>query len=258
MRQKEPDWKELRSTVAGWFNEAYPRVQKAQPDMKDEQSHVGFAASFCLLSCTDYMESAFDAFEKGCFHAGLACCRPVAETAITFYWCVQDDLSPQSRFKRWMKDTWKEDERLLKGLLGTSVFQHEDGGGGLADSLKQVREMLDKVCDLKELPHVKQMLESMDPQLDENLKASDIYPMLYQFLCGSAHSNFRPDRYFHLNGDVFTRIDRPVMPAITPWVALTSAYWMAVPVLMYFGWDYTHLKAEYKKVRQKMGWSNAT
>ena len=96
MEQREPDWKKLCALTQNWLNQAYSKVQKALPEMTAEESHVGFAASFCLLSCYDYMATAFDAFEKGRFYAGLACCRPVAETAITFRANTSTSLSHRS------------------------------------------------------------------------------------------------------------------------------------------------------------------
>jgi hypothetical protein len=250
MHQAEPDWTKLRACVDKWLDEAYAQVQRAQPRMTEEQTHVAFAASFCLLSCYDYMASAFDAFEKGRFYAGLACCRPVAETAITFLWCVTAGADHRDRFERWMKTTLKEYERFLSGLSNTFAFRR--GSRGLSGSLDKTREMLDKLQHRKELPRLRQMLESLDRWLPGELKASDLYPMLYQYLCGSAHAGFMPERYFRVEGDVVERVERLSMPGITPWVALTSAFYMAVSVLMYFRWDYAAIKAEYQEVLKEL------
>ncbi|MDY7011161.1 MAG: DUF5677 domain-containing protein [Planctomycetota bacterium] len=217
--------------------------------MTDEESHVALPASYCLLSCYDYLASAFDAFKNGRFHAGLACCRPVAETAIIFLWCVQEcDEGARARFERWMKATLLENKRFIKGLSETSVFRQHSKSHSLEDSLEQTREMLNQVSSRKSLPGIKQMLESMDKCLKtEEVKATDLYTMLYLFLCSGAHAEFAPERYFRLEGDIFKRVDRVEMPHTTPWVALTSAYYMAVTVFMFFGWDYAHLKAEYQE-----------
>ena len=150
-----------------------------------------------------------------------------------------------------MKRTLLEYKRFLEGLSGTSGFQQHSNSHSLKDSLEQTRVMLDKVSSRKSLPSIKQMLESMDERSKKGeARATDSYPMLYQFLCSSVHAEFAPERYFRIEGDIFKRVDRVEMPLATPWVALTSAYYMAAAVFMSFGWDYAHLKAGYQEVVQ--------
>lgn len=249
MQCREPDWQGLWVATSSWLEDAYSRVQKAESSMTDEESHVALAASYCLLSCYDYLASAFDAFKNGRFHAGLACCRPVAETAITFLWCVQQcDEGFRARVERWMKRTLLEDERFIKELSETSVFQQHSKSHSLEGSLKRTREILDKVSSRKSLPNIKQMLESMDDRSKKGeSKATDYYPMLYQFLCSSAHAGFTPERYFRIEEDIFKRVDRVEMPLATPWAVLTSAFCMAATVFISFGWDCAHLKTEFQE-----------
>ena len=123
----------------------------------------------------------------------------------------------------------------------------------LKEDLQQTREMLDAVSSRKCLPDIRQMLASIGQSVDEEeLKADDLYPLLYQFLCASAHARFQPDRYLQDEGGVLKRVDRPAMPPLTPAVVLTSAYCMAKAVFILFGCDYGHLKAAYHKALQSV------
>jgi len=250
MQQREPDWSQLRACVGKWFSEAEARLERAQAEMTIEQSKVGFAAAYCLASCHDYLESALDAFDKGRPYAGSACVRPVAETAMIFLWCVPSDVDHQERIERWVKTSLKEEERFLDSLAKTSLFRQ--GDSELADSLDGIRSMLDDLKHRKELPNLKQMLESIDQRLSDNLRASDMYPMLYQYLCASSHARFAPERHFRSQGEIVEKIDRLTMPRVVPWVALTSAFWLIFAIYGYFGWEVTEIKTEYAEAMRQI------
>ena len=216
------DWDKLADKALSWIEDTLRRVQKAQSDIGQEHRKVAFAACYCLLAAHEYVESAFLAMKARHEYAGLACCLPVAEMAITFYWCTYDvDDFPQ-RLKRW------EAAHAERPGRGDEPAQANPAPGGAA------------------LPEVKAMLEELDRRVSDPGRFSYLYPTLYEPLSASARGQLAPGRYFRLEESTIVRRQTPPPGPDRAWIVLTACLTLVGAIYHFFRWDISPIKAQYK------------
>ena len=252
MADTKPDWEFLLEKVSSWLKECQNRLQATQAHMTVAQSKIMFVALYCLRASQEYFASAFESYKANRFRAGLACCRPVAEMAIIFLWCLQDAEDPVLRTHRWAKDTHWRYMQFLEELSQCKLLAHPPAKDSIAEALELERYVLRQLASLRKLPNIKQMLESIDGDFMEDVKAADLYPMLYRFLSSPAHADFRPEYFFKIRRNHLEDMEQVRMDPIVPWVTLSVAWLLVAAVFKGFRWDHIHLRAEYEDIVEKM------
>lgn len=244
------DWDKIADKALCWIEDAFVRVYKARSDAGDAERKVTFAASYCLLAVHEYMESAFLAMKARHYHAGLACCLPAIEMAVTFYWCTYDVDDFLARLQQWEAadaDEW--DVRMRE-------MARADLPIGLPEETPEKlphRQLDPPPANGEPLPDVKAMLEELDRRVGHDGRFTYLYPTLYRPICASAHSRWAPQRYFQVGGPGVARRKTPQQPPDAVWVVLTVCLALIGSIYHFFGWDVSPVKSEYTELIRSEG-----
>ena len=233
----------IDTMIKQWFKDTTDKINnEIKPDTLGD-----FLCSNILPLSFNYCSAALTLLNNNFKLPAMALIRILAEITFRLCWCLYED-NPQKestdvRTQRWLKESCKEQQKLLKKLLSSANANKKEIS-------KQISYFDKKIAEIPYKP-AGNLYGSLD-ELNVHLK-NDLYPLLY----GTFNTAIHPDLLLLSNlvkkdknnctfsGD-FDGIDSNSIK----FYVMTCAFWIVSLVRISYKWDYNNVKAQYLEIKK--------
>jgi hypothetical protein len=235
----------IEITTNKWFEETVLKINgKVTSD-----TPVDNLLSGIVPVTYNYCNAVFVLANANCRLPAMAILRILGELAMKTIWCIYKDNprkeSHNVRILRWLKETNKEEIKLLKKVLPSA--NQED-----AVEIQQTIDYLQREIDNNSHPFMGSFYNSLD-ELPPTYK-KDIYPILYGAFNRAIHPNLK------LFGDLVKQegkkrtflSDLDIDLQALKLYSMTAAFNILTIVRVYYEWDYKCMKSEYLAIKKKL------
>lgn len=236
----------IEATANKWFEETVSKVNDNDKDYKG--APVDILLSSIVPVAHNYCNAVFVLANAGHRLPAMALLRILAELALRTIWCMYKDNpkkeSPEVRILRWLKETNKEEIKLLKKVLPSAEPEN-------AADIQQTIAYLQSEIDKNPHPGVGPFYNSLD-ELPSPYK-KDIYPILYGAFNHAIHPNLKLFAdLIRQEGNKLTFLpDRDGDVQALKIYSMTAAFNILAIVRVYYEWDYKGMKSEYLAIKKE-------
>jgi hypothetical protein len=235
----------IEATTNRWFEETVSKVN----DRVKNDTPVDNLLSGIVPLAHNYCNAVFVLANAKRKLPSMALLRILAELALKTIWCMYQDNprgeSHDVRILRWLKETNKEEIKLLKKVLPSA---DTEDAAGIQRTIDYLQSEIDKN------PH--RFMGSFYNSLDElpTPYKKDIYPILYGAFNKAIHPNLK------LLGDLVRQEGnrRTFLPDLEVDVqalkiySMTAAFNILSIVRLHYDWDYKGMKSEYLAIKKEL------